>query len=107
MDATQYAETDYITAELVKQAKIKKAVIIGEVKAEATDYGEKLTCPVEIDGKRKTYRPNKDTIKNLISALGSDTKAWLGKTLILNVISVMGKESVLGVVDKNVQAILK
>lgn len=107
MDATQYGESNYVTAELVKASKTKKAVILGDSKAEETDYGMKLRIPIEIDGKLKTYSPNKDSVKNIISALGAETKHWLGKTLILNVISVMGKDSVLAVVDKNVQSVLK
>lgn len=69
-------------------------------------YGEKLTLVIDMDGKTKTYRPNKDSVKNIIGALGSETKLWIGKTLILNVISIMGKESVLAVVDKSVATLV-
>ena len=100
MDATQYAESDYITAKIVQDSKSKQLVITSDAKAEETEYGQRLTMHVEIDGKKKTYRPNKDTIKNLISVHGADTKSWLGKVLKLNVISVMGKDSVIGTPTK-------
>lgn len=96
MDATQYGESDYVTAELVKASSTKKVVVVGDAKTEETDYGVKLTVPVELDGKPKKYRPNKDTVKNLISVFGKDTKSWIGKTIDMQVITVMGKESVIG-----------
>jgi glutathionyl-hydroquinone reductase len=82
----------------VKASKTKKCVIIGDSYAEDTDYGMKMRVPVEIDGKKKTYTPNKDSVKNIIQALGSETKAWMGKTLTFNVISVMGKDSIIATV---------
>ena len=100
MDATQYGESDYVTVELVKSSPTKKAVIIGDAKSEETDFGLKLRLPVEIDGKRKTYSPNKDSVKNIIQVLGKETKAWLGKAVTFTVLSVMGKESIIAVVAK-------
>lgn len=103
MDATQFGESKFVNAELVKASPTKKAVIVADPKPEETDYGVKLTIQVEIDKKAKTYRPNQDSVKNIISALGAETKLWIGKTLILNVLSVMGKDSVLAVVDREVK----
>lgn len=107
MDATQYGESDYVTAELVKASKTKIAIIIGEATEEDTDFGRKLTFPIEIDGKKKTYRPNKDSVKNIIWALGAETKLWLGKSIIFSVISVMGKDSVVAIAEKIAQKVLK
>lgn len=104
MDATQYTEGDYISAELVKSSKSKKAVIVGDGTREQVTFqgktSEKLSLPVEIDGKVKTYRPNKDSVKNIIGVLGPETKAWLGKTLTFVIISAMGKDSVIATVQK-------
>lgn len=104
MDATQFSEGDYITAALVKASPTKKAIILGDgVKEEVTFSGKtssKLTMPVEIDGKKKVYRPNVDSVKNIIGSLGAETKAWLGRTLNFTVISTMGKESVIATVQK-------
>ena len=100
MDATQYGESNWLNADIVKSSKSKKAIILGDAKSEETDFGAKLTFPIEIDGKKKTYSPNKDSVKNIISALGSETQEWLGKTLSFSVVSVMGKDSVIAVVQK-------
>jgi len=100
MDATQYAESDYVTAELVKASKTKLAIITGQAKSEETDYGTKLTFPVEIDGKKKEYRPNRDSVKNIISVFGAETTNWLGKKLSFNVISTLGKDSVIATAQK-------
>lgn len=96
MDVTQYGESDYITAEIVKQSKSKTCVVIGDATVEDTKFGDKMQILVEIDGKKKKYRPNKDTIKNLIETYGRDSKAWLGKEIRLQVISNLGKECVVG-----------
>src|SRR3990167_8137035 len=100
MDATQYSESDYITAEIVKASTTRKIVIVGEAKTEETDYGIKLVLPVEIDGKKKSYRPNRDTVKHLIGAWKAETKAWIGKTVDLQVISILGKDSIIGTAAK-------
>ena len=100
MDATQFAESDYITAELVKASKTKLGIITSAPKAEDTDYGMKLTMSVELDGKPKTYRPNKDSVKNIIQELGAETTGWLSKKLKFNVISTLGKDSVIASVQK-------
>jgi hypothetical protein len=100
MDATQYGGSDFITTEIVKASKTKKLVIVGDGKAEDTDWGSRIEFPVEIDGRRKRYRPNKDTIKNCISLFGADTKGWLGKFIDVRVISVAGKDSVIGTPQK-------
>ena len=100
MDTTQFAESDYITAEIVKASVSKTLVIIGEAKPEETEYGVKLLIPVEIDAKPKKYRPNKDSIKNMQDAWGVESKKWLGKKLGLSVHSIMGKDSVIAVPKK-------
>ena len=96
MNAKGFGESDFITAEIVNASKTKKIVIIGEAKTEQTDWGERLELPVEIEGRKKRYRPNKDTIKNLIRAFGEETKSWLGKTLDLSVMTIAGKDSIIG-----------
>ena len=100
MNATEYGESDYITAEIVKASPTKNLTILGDAKVEETDFGSKLEIPVEIDSKKKKYRPNKDTIKNLCQVLGAETKAWIGKTIHVQTVSINGKDSVIGVVNK-------
>jgi len=94
MDATQFAESDYLTVEIVKNSKSKQAVVVGNATIEATEYGDKLQILVEIDEKQKKYKPNKDSVKNIIQAYGGETKGWLGKVLFFNIVTIMGKESI-------------
>ena len=100
MDATQYSESDYVTAQMVKDAKNKIVQITGDAKIEPTDFGEKLELPIEIDNKKKKYRPNKDTIKNMMQSWSKETKSWIGKNLELHTMSINGKDSIIGVPKK-------
>ncbi len=104
MDARIFSESDYVSPELVKLSPSKKGVVIGEITSEEVDFkgkkSMKLNIPIEIDGRRKTYRPNKDSIKNIAQICGFETKGWLGKTLAFNIITVLGKECVLAAVVK-------
>jgi len=88
-------ETDFMNADLVKNSPSKKLVILGEGKYEITDFGEKLTLPVEIDSKKKTWRPNRDSIKNM-QMLGKDSQAWVGKAIQLQILTIKGKEAIIG-----------
>ncbi len=96
MDVTRFAESDYVNAELIKSCKNNKAVIISDAKITKTEYGERMEFDLDIDKKRKTYRPSKDTIRNLIFVFGSETQRWLGKQIELSVYNFKGKECVLG-----------
>jgi len=86
VDATQAAESSYINADLVKQSPTKIIIPIDAGKYEDGTYGERLKIGVELDGKSKTYCPNKSSAENLIAAFGKDTKGWLGKKIKLLVI---------------------
>ena len=95
VDATEASESAYINAELVRNSKTKIAIATGQGEYEDTEYGKKLTLPVEIDGKTKQYRLNKDSAANLISAWGKDTIKWVGKPIKLRVTKVQGKDCVI------------
>lgn len=97
VDATRATESGYMNADLVNNSKTKTLVILEAGKYEDTDYGEKLTIKVEIDGKPKTWRPNKDTCSNIAKKHGMDTITWVGKKITLSVIKMMGKETIAGV----------
>jgi len=96
VDTTRFAEGQNLTVQLVKDSPSKRCVIIGEAQAEETDFGEKLTVQAEIDGKQKKWRMNRDTVKNL-RQLGVDSNTWGGAVVNLRIITVNGKESVVGV----------
>lgn len=89
-------ESKYLNVDIVKESKSKKVVFLGEGSYEYTDYGRRLTLPVEIDGQKKEWRPNRDTVKALSAAWGDDTAAWIGKIASIQPITIRGKESILG-----------
>jgi len=96
MDATEFSEGQYVTSELVKASPTKVCVVIDEAKPEKTDYGESLHCKVQLDQKTKVWRLNRDSVRNMIR-LGTDTRLWVGRKVTLMVVSVKGKEAVIGV----------
>lgn len=96
MDTTEYSESKYITADVVKNSSSKIAVVIDEAKPQSSDYGDLLQCNVQVDGKNKIWRLNRDSVRNM-HQISTDSKAWIGRKVQLMVITVKGKESVLGV----------
>lgn len=96
VDTTKYAEGNNLTVEVVKNSPSKQCVVIGEAKPETTDYGEKLTVIVEIDGKQKTWRMNRDSVKNM-QELGLDSRMWNAAIVKLKIVSISGKDSIIGV----------
>lgn len=96
MDTTEFSEGQYITAEVVKNSPSKLCVVIDEAKPERTEFGERLQVKVQLDQKTKIWRLNKDTVKNL-HQFGVDSKFWVGKQVKLMVVTVKGKDCVIGV----------
>ena len=96
VDTTTFSEGQYITPELVKSSLTKTLVVMDEAKPTKTDYGESLQCQVQIDGKNKIWRLNRDSVKNL-HQVSTDSSRWIGKKIQLLVITVKGKDTVLGV----------
>ena len=95
VDTSEAAESNYVNAELIDKSASKVGVIVGDAEYEETKFGKKLTVPIEIDFKKKTYRPNKDSAAALNKAFGTDSKSWLGKRIVFKTVKVMGKDSVL------------
>jgi hypothetical protein len=96
MDTTTFSESAFVTPDLVKNSATKIAVVIEEAKPEKTDYGEQLFCNVQIDGKSKKWRMNRDSVKNM-HQISTDSAKWIGRKVQLMVITSRGKEQVLGV----------
>ena len=94
-------ESRYLTAELVKNSPTKRLVVIAEGGYEEVTYDNettrRLTLPVEIDGKEKLWRPNRDSISNMKEVFGADTRSWVRCTAKLQIIKMQGKESVIAI----------
>jgi len=98
VDSTEAMESEYVSVALVEASPTKKLVVVDPGKYEDTpEYGKRLTVGVNIDGKTKRWRPNKETVGNL-QVLGKDTTNWLGKPVDLKVEVRSGKKAVIGVV---------
>lgn len=100
MDTTEFSQGQYITAEVVKQSPTKTGIIIDEALGENTDFGVKLQCKVNFDGREKIWRLNRDSVKNM-QTLSLDSKAWISTQVRFMVLNAKGKEIVVGVPMKN------
>lgn len=101
VDTTKATESKYLTKEIVQKSTTKKAVIINEGEFKDTEFDgkkmSKLQLSVEIDKEQKLWQPTKDSIKNMQGSWGMDSKNWVGKLVTLQIVSIKGKESILGV----------
>ena len=97
VDYTEVMEGQYLTAELVKKSPKKLCVITGEGKIAENKYGPKLELPIEMDGKKKVWSPNKDSMKNLNQRYGCDSKNLVGAVIKLEVVNRDGKEILWGI----------
>ena len=95
MDTTRFSEGQYVTSELVELSPTKIGVIIEEAKEKQTDYGEALSVTINMDEKKKTWRLNRDSVKNM-QQLGKDSLSWIGKKVQFQVVNVKGKKLVIG-----------
>ena len=95
MDTTQFSEGQYVTSELVELSPTKVGVIIEEARAKPTDYGEALNVTINIDEKKKVWRLNRDSVRNM-QQLGKDSLSWVGKKVQFQVVNVKGKKLVIG-----------
>ena len=95
MDTTNYSEGQFVTPLLVTQSPTKVGVVLSEARPEQTRFGEQLTTEVSIDAKIKSWNLNRDSVKNM-QKLGVDSNLWVGKKVRFTVVTVSGKESVIG-----------
>ena len=95
MDTTEFSEGQFVTPKLVSDSPVKIAVILGEARPEDTKYGKQLTVNVEFNGKIKVWRLNRDSVKNM-QQIGVNSEGWVGKRITFSVVTVGGKERVIG-----------
>jgi hypothetical protein len=78
MDATKYAESDFVCVDLISSLENKTGVVV-DVSVEQTKFGERMKVSFEFGGKRKSWNPPRDVLKSFIIAWTSDTMRWAGK----------------------------
>lgn len=88
MNLNEIYESDYLKANVnVKQGDVIK--LLDEGSAVADGKGKiKLTFKAECNGKQKFFTINATNRKALQKLYGSDTKNWVGKEAIANIIKV-------------------
>ena len=98
VDSREALESEFVSVDLVKQSMTKKMVITDPGRYEDAEYqGEKqkrLTLGVNIDGKLKRWRPNRESVENM-QVIGADTMSWIGKLVDLAVEKRAGRETVI------------
>lgn len=100
VDVTQAMEGSYLTCDIVRDSPTKTVVIRSageyvEATYETKKY-EKFQLEVEIDFKKKTWSPNKDSLKNIAAAFGRDSSRWVGKLVQVSVGKIGGKDGIMG-----------
>lgn len=94
VDTTEAMESQFVTPDLVKSSPTKKLVVIDPGSYQKTDYGDRLTLGVNLDGKKKLWRPNQESVLNL-QIYGKDSVNWTGKVIDVSVEKRSGKEAVI------------
>ena len=100
VDVSKAMESSYLDVELVRESPTKKCVFLDEGEYVSKEYQgeryEKLEFLVEIDGKRKKWAPNKDTITNISNAFGKNSQSWIGRVVKLSIGTIKGRSVVYG-----------
>ena len=97
MDTKQLTESENIGVETVNLSLSKKLIILSSGAMVLDMEGkQKFQLMVEIDGKQKLYKPNKTTLKAIQAAWGTESSAWIGKSLKLEIGNVKGKTAIIG-----------
>lgn len=97
MDTKGLALSDSVTVQLVRDSPTKRLVILsGGAMVTDKEGKQRFQCLVEVDGMQKSYRPNKTTIKALQDKFGFESNAWVGKSMLLAIGTVAGKEAIIG-----------
>lgn len=87
---------DNITIDIVKNSINKKCVVLSAGTIQEYESKKKLKLLVEMDMRQMFYIPNKTSLKNLARRLGTNTTAWVGKVISLQVGMINNKDAVIG-----------
>ena len=88
VNTEQAMESEFLDASFVDRSPTKVFVPTGEGGySDVTYEGEaqpvrRLTIPGEIDGKKKLWRPNRESVENL-QVIGADSRQWIGQRILL------------------------
>lgn len=94
VDVSEALESQFLNGEVVRNSKSRVVTVVDPGKYEDTEFGRRITLGVNIDGKSKLWRPNKEVLAQLKASFGGDTVDWLGKPFRVDVKIFRGKETV-------------
>lgn len=101
VDVSEAMEGQFLTADAVKQSKSSIAIITNGGDYQIVEFNgrksRRLSLEVSLDGNIKTWRPNRDSVKNLAGSWGIESKYWIGKKAYLSIYIAGGRESILAV----------
>lgn len=85
LEKSEKIESDWLTPDLVKAAKVKTVEITNILLPEIveTNFGKKLRVSCKFGGIDYTWTMNNTTKDSLIEEFGADETKWLGKTTSL------------------------
>jgi hypothetical protein len=99
MDVSNLLESEWLGVQFVKDSQSKTGVILTPgVEALSKDQQYKnLEVLIEIDGKKKKWKVNKNSLKNLASAWGKDSALYVGHIVKFSIVPLQGgKEGIVG-----------
>lgn len=96
MDVRYLLESDFVSVQTVKDSPTKKAIILSPGTEEQYKDSKNLKLLVELDGKKKFWKVNKASLKNLVLKFGNESQAYVGAVVLFEIQIVNGKESVVG-----------
>lgn len=98
MDVKNLLESEWLGVQFVKDSPSKTGVIINPGVEVASKDGLYMQAEflVEIDGKRKKWKANKTSMRNLAKKYGTETSGWLGQKIVFMVMPVQsGREGII------------
>jgi hypothetical protein len=96
VDVNELIGNEYISVDVVRNAKNKRAVVIDAGEVVETKFGTRLMITVQLDAETKEWTLNRETIKNLKEQYGADSKEWVGKEVMLSTAEKDGRKYVVG-----------
>lgn len=97
VDVSTLIESVWVNAELISNLdRDKRKAMINAEKVDSVTYDgesfQKLTLSVTmLDGKKKYYRPNVNSLKNLRKEYGNNSFDWVGKMITFDLESINGR----------------
>lgn len=95
MDMKKYEEGEHLSADMVDKSPSKTLIFLNSGEEKSTEYGNRVQFLIEIDLKKKLYKPNRKSVGALNKAWGTDSNLWVGKRAQVHVEVINNKRSII------------